>query len=49
MPVSRPAGLSVDQLVTVAETARGVARRIAAWYPIGASHGQAFRYPDSAR
>ena len=49
MRVVRPAGLSADELVTLAETPRGVAPRIAAWYPIGASHGQQFRYPDTTR
>jgi hypothetical protein len=49
MRVVRPAGLSADQPVTVAETARGVAPRITAWYPVGASHGQEFRYPNTTR
>jgi hypothetical protein len=49
MRVARPAGLSADQLVTVGEMARGVAPRITAWYPIGSSHGQQFRYPDATR
>ena len=49
MRVARPPGLSADQLVTLAETPRGVAPRITAWYPIGASDGQAFRYSDTAR
>lgn len=47
--VARPAGLSADQPVTLAETRRGVAPRITAWYPVGASQGQAFRYPDVKR
>jgi hypothetical protein len=49
MRVARPAGLPPDRLVTLAETARGVAPRITAWYPAGASEGQAFRYPDVTR
>jgi hypothetical protein len=49
MRVARPAGLSADQLVTLTEMPRGVAPRVTAWYPIGASHGEAFRYPDSTR
>lgn len=44
--VARPAGLSPNALVTLAETPRGIAPRIAAWYPMGASEGQAFRYSD---
>jgi hypothetical protein len=47
--VARPAGLPADRLVTLAETPRGVAPRISAWYPIGASEGQAFLYPDVTR
>jgi hypothetical protein len=49
MRVPRPASLPADALVSVAETVRGVAPRISAWYPIGASSGQAFRYPDRTR
>jgi hypothetical protein len=46
---ARPAGLSPNALVTLAETPRGIAPRIAVWYPMGASEGQAFRYPDVTR
>jgi hypothetical protein len=49
MRVARPASLSADQLVTLTEMPRGVAPRVAAWYPIGASHGEAFRYPGPTR
>ena len=49
MRVARPAGLSADRPVTLAETPRGVAPRITAWYPVGASQGQAFRYSDATR
>jgi hypothetical protein len=49
MRVARPAGLSSDQLVTLGETAPGVAPRITTWYPIGASHGEQFRYRDTTR
>jgi hypothetical protein len=49
MRVPRPASLPADAMVSVAETVRGVAPRISAWYPIGASTGQVFRYPDATR
>jgi len=49
MRVARPAELSSDQLVALAETPRGFAPRITAWYPVGAALGQQFRYPDSTR
>ena len=49
MRIARPADLSADRLVTLTEMPRGVAPRITAWYPVGASQGQAFRYPDSTR
>jgi hypothetical protein len=46
----RPGGLSRNQRVTFAETTtRGVTPRIRAWYPVGASVGQAFRYADTGR
>jgi hypothetical protein len=47
--VALPAGLSADQLVTLAETPQGVGPRITASYPIGASDGQAYRYSDTTR
>jgi hypothetical protein len=47
--LARPAGLSADRLVTLAETARGMAPRIEAWYPIGKSTGRRFIYPDATR
>jgi hypothetical protein len=47
--IARPAGLSADRLVTLAETARGIAPRIEAWYPIGKSTGRRFIYPDATR
>jgi hypothetical protein len=43
--VDRPNGMRPDALVTFAETARGVAPRIEAWYPEFQPRGYAFRYP----
>jgi hypothetical protein len=47
--VERPRSLRADRLVTFAETPRGVAPRIDIWYPIGASVGHQFIYPEGRR
>jgi hypothetical protein len=42
--VNRPGGLAADRVVLFAETSRGVAPRIATWYPMGGSTGREFIY-----
>lgn len=43
--IDRPANARPDQLVTFAETERGTAPRIQAWYPVNETRGHAFSYP----
>jgi len=47
--VTRPAGLAAARPVTLRETPRGATPRIDTWYPLGASNGHQFLYPDAAR
>jgi hypothetical protein len=42
--VERPAGVSIDRLVTFGEAAAGGARPITAWYEAGSKNGHQFIY-----
>lgn len=44
-PIERPRNLKEGQIVTLGESARGVAPQVRAWYPDGASMGREFIYP----
>jgi hypothetical protein len=47
--VTRPSGLPAARTVTFVETPPGAATRVNTWYPLGASSGHQFLYPDLAR